>query len=112
MSPGAQGHGHPEEGEARLFDPTIFMQTDVWRDEEGWAYFLDDLGPIEKLELVSWLRRNVRHFYLQALRLELGHVLRAALEGEQSGSASVPNMVFLSAEEWLAQTPLVVALST
>jgi hypothetical protein len=110
---GAWGHGHPEGDERRLFDPTVFMQADVWRDEEGWLYLLEDLSPREKLELASWLRRHVRHFYLQELRREFARVLRgASLEAGRPGSAAVPDMVFLSAEEWMAQTPLLVALST
>ncbi|MFC0222840.1 hypothetical protein [Nocardioides zeicaulis] len=107
-------HGLGQHGVGdRPFDLGVFMQGDVWRDEDGWTYFLDDLAPDDRLALAGWLRRHSRHFYLQAVRHELAVMLHAASATAQSqATAAVPDIVFLSADEWLAQTALFVALSS
>jgi hypothetical protein len=96
----------------RQFDTGVFAQSELWVDEAGRTFYVDELTLAEYLLLLAWLRRHARHFYLQVLRQEFAGLLMASNPAQLGGPPeSVPEALFLSAEEWLEQTPLVVALS-
>lgn len=110
---------------SQSFDPGVFDQRDVWVDERGRVFRLVDLDAGQRRQLVAWLRRHVRLLYVQQLQHELGRwvldrveptsstrtmpslTLTSGLEGRVE---ALPEVVFVSAEDWLASTELVRAL--
>lgn len=80
------------------FDLSIFDQSQVWTTAEGDVRRLDELHPSDRRELMDWLLRNARHFYLEVLTRTLG--------ANALSSGRVPDALFLSAREWMASTTL------
>ena len=86
------------------FDLTIFDQDTHWTGADGYRHVITDLDPTDRADLVAWLLRNAEHFYLRVLTQALFDVANPDVP-------RVPGLTFKSAEDWMRQTPLVLALA-
>jgi hypothetical protein len=82
----------------------VFDQAVVWAGPDGVEHPIDRLDLHERREVLAWLHDNVYHFYLQALS-------RQVVSGALRHDERVPDFVFISADDWLASTVLVKALT-
>lgn len=81
------------------FDLTVFEQAQTWTDRDGQTFLLVELDDESRANLARWLRAHARHFYLQVL-------LREPVVGPRPSVVAVSELVFMSADQWMARTPL------
>lgn len=83
---------------------SLLHQGRVWVDPDGSVFATADLIDSERASLTSWLGRHAPYFYEQQLRK--GGVLVPTYSDSE-----VPRTLHMSATDWVAGTPLAVALS-